>query len=319
MKKHKAEVITLFEGVYHIGLAGLINSLVKFNYKGNIWIGYRGDLPPWINQFEHNKIEDYLKVYITDEVQANFIFLNTDIHFTNYKPYFLSIIKDLCAKDIQGLFYFDPDIIINQKWDFFENWISYGVAICEDPSMSFSISHPIRKRREEFISNYGYEINNSPSAYFNAGFIGVHFSDFALIMIWIELFELFTKEKLIDIQPSWNIGRYMATDIFSRVEDQDILNMAVQLYDGKLSVLGPDGMGFSYGFISMFHFTGQPKPWTRKNVYELTFRGKKPSYGQKMFMNYLRYPIRIYPEWKITLKKIDLFMANVLSRLISLN
>lgn len=316
MKFIKSEVCTLFEGSYHVGVAALINSLCAFNYKGNIWIGYRGKLPPWIEQFNSKELIDYLVVDIYPEVKANFVYLETDIHFTNYKPQFIEIVKKLCSNQIKYIFYFDPDIIINQNWAFFENWASYGLAICQDPNLSFSENHPIRKRREDLVLALGYNLNHKLSAYYNAGFIGVPMSKYDFSTLWTELFEVMVKNRIVDLQPGWNNKNKIGVDYFSGTEDQDIFNVALSIYEGGLSDLGPDGMGFHHGFSAMAHFTGRPKPWNRRHLYELILNGIRPSRWQLVFMRYLSKPIKIYPHWRISLKTIDLLFARALSRII---
>ena len=52
-------VCTLFEGDYHLGLAALINSLVRNGYRGRIAVGYHGALPPWLNQLQAAGDEQY--------------------------------------------------------------------------------------------------------------------------------------------------------------------------------------------------------------------------------------------------------------------
>ncbi len=45
-------VCTLYEGDYHKGVAVLINTIVNGGFTGLFWVGYRGDLPPWVTQLQ---------------------------------------------------------------------------------------------------------------------------------------------------------------------------------------------------------------------------------------------------------------------------
>src|SRR5579871_4710906 len=100
-------ICSLFEGDYHFGLAALINSLVRNGFSGMFWIGYRGDLPPWISQLAQR--DDGL--FQVENALLGFERVTGTRHFGQYKPEFLSSVIDrgIARKHI---WYMDPDITI---------------------------------------------------------------------------------------------------------------------------------------------------------------------------------------------------------------
>src|SRR5579859_5403949 len=79
-------VCTLFEGHYHLGLAALINSMIKGGFSGLVWAGYRGELPPWTAQLPSIGPQLY---QLPNGARLQFEKLSAGIHFTNYKPDFM--------------------------------------------------------------------------------------------------------------------------------------------------------------------------------------------------------------------------------------
>ncbi|HEX2100860.1 MAG TPA: hypothetical protein VHF69_09360, partial [Candidatus Synoicihabitans sp.] len=67
-----ATITTLFEGHYHLGAAGLINSLHKGGFTGSVVCGLRGPLPPWSQHLEK-----------VAPIQVQFVPLKAAVHLTN--------------------------------------------------------------------------------------------------------------------------------------------------------------------------------------------------------------------------------------------
>src|SRR5450631_3672108 len=85
-------ICTLFENNYHYGVAALTNSLYISGYRGAIYAGYRGTLPPWCLNAKENKLlnwPDSKTLEVADGIQIHFLPLNTPYHLANYKPDFM--------------------------------------------------------------------------------------------------------------------------------------------------------------------------------------------------------------------------------------
>ena len=120
-------ICTLYEGHYHFGLAALVNSLEVNGFKGSIYIGYRGALPPWAVIAEPDPSLQWSEgksLKLTSHLSLHFLPLSTKWHLTNYKPTFMLDLFKGPAAGAKGIFYFDPDITVLRSWDNFEDWIS---------------------------------------------------------------------------------------------------------------------------------------------------------------------------------------------------
>ncbi len=169
---HPSGICTLFEGDYHLGLAAFLNSLVHAGYSGTVWAGYRGALPPWLDQLKTIGAEG-VEFLVTDSVRLVFLPLTTEIHLTNYKPQF---ILDLLAGPASGceyLWYFDPDICLRVPWPFFANWQRYGVALCQEiVNNSIPSNSPLRHQWIEIASSIGLSEPQEMNHYYNGGMVG---------------------------------------------------------------------------------------------------------------------------------------------------
>jgi hypothetical protein len=287
-------ICTLYEKDYHWGVAGLINSLFIHGYQGKIYIGCKksDSIPFWIEKFPKEN-DTYI---IENKIVVKFLFLSTNLHFTNYKPHFLLDVMNT-EKDIKYFYYFDPDIVIVQPWRLFEAWIQHGIAVCQDVNFRLPSTHVSRHLWVGFSSQHGYTVKNKLDYYVNGGFVGITRENTSFIEQWKSLIDLSIKEGLTDINNSWNKTNDYSK-VFGKTEDQDILNLTLMLTDQPISVAGPDAMGFYGGRIFMYHTIGGPKPWqlTLKHL----FTKRQTKLTVRIFYNYIYSPINIsrLKTWK---------------------
>src|SRR5688572_18740133 len=180
-------ICTLFEGHYHLGLIALTNSLYHQGYRGNIYAGYRGKLPNWATQATESKQINWpgsRSFEVATGLQLHFLPLTTGYDLTNFKPDFMIQLLEGPAAGAEGVFYFDPDIVVSAPWSFYEEWISCGVALCEDVNSPLPAHHPRRKAWREYFASNGIQLKFKDCIYANGGFIGVQKKDFPFLPLW---------------------------------------------------------------------------------------------------------------------------------------
>jgi len=302
-------ICTLFEGDYHLGLAVLSNSLYRSGYRGTIWAGYRGSLPPWA--YSTTAIRANAEHVVSDGCTIRFIHLSTEQHFANYKAEFMLEVWRRSETGTQELYYFDPDIVIMCRWAFFHEWTRFGVALCEDINSPMPTSHPIRGAWREFCESRGVTLEPRTSAYVNSGFVGLRRDQYDFLLIWQKIQEMVNDElKGGHLWSDWE-GKDR-TDPFFR-PDQDALNMTVEASREELSLVGKEAMGFIPGGQIMTHAIGEGKPW-RKSFLVQSFRGRAPTGTDRAFLRFADGPIQIYPRSVLCAKRIALKAAAALGR-----
>ena len=281
-----AVVCTLFEGNYHHGVAALVNSLYHHGFRGTVYAGYKGSLPPWVEKTkqalfaENLKAEEFL---VTEGLSIIFVKLDTDYHLTNYKPAFMLQVVGSLNYDIDSIFYFDPDIVVKCNWSFFEKWVKYGVAVVNEIIWNdMPVNHPKRKMWEEVAINAGMKVENRLISYVNAGFLGLSESNFSFLGTWKKLIEHCIDSLGMDESKFTQTGRI--SELFEGA-DQDLFNLSLMCTELPISNVGPDAMDFIYGGWLMSHSTGQTKPWL-KNYVTSFLNGYPPTLQDKEFWKY---------------------------------
>lgn len=304
-------ICTLFEGDYHYGVAALANSLYAQGYRGTIYAGYRGALPPWVTGPRTPR--GFAEFSPVEGLTLKFIPLTTDVHLTNFKPDFmLSLWREYCPQ-AESFFYFDPDITILCAWSFYEEWVKGGVAVCADINPSMPVHHPIRHAWKRFYQPLGINLHRDLDLYFNGGFFGLRREQMEFLYCWQRLQELMSPE----IGGLKNVNIRDRTYLFHKT-DQDALNVAAMVSESPISPMGQDGMDFQNGGggYVMSHALGGQKPWKKQFIKSVFRRGAAPSRADRTYFRHVTSPIQLYSPLALAIKRFRLLTACYLGRFI---
>ncbi len=305
-------ICTLFENHYHVGLAALVNSLYINGFRGAVWAGYRGPLPPWAKPICDNG--KYAEFAAAPGCVLRFLKLSTEAHLTNYKPDFLLQLWDDHCAEADSLFYFDPDIVVKCRWSFFQDWADCGVCLCEDVNSPFLNSHPVREAWRRYYAPHGFSFPFHTDVYVNAGFIGLRERDRRFLHAWRMAQQLMAPA----IGGLQNVFLKDRTFLFHRT-DQDALNVTVMTGTAEVSLIGREGMAFVPGGFTMAHAIGSPKPWEKSAIAEVLLRGRSPSAADRGFVQHMEQPIRLYSRLKTLWKRMDVKLAAGIGRVVGTN
>ena len=239
-----------------------------------MWCGIRGQRPNW-----YRANGDCMQV--GSDVSVRIIELDTEMHFTNYKPYFLNQVAER-APNAAAIIYSDPDIVLKCNWKFVEDWCSFGIAAVADENWNLPASSPIRKRWLQLCAELGLDAGCGSilNVYCNAGFVGVPREHLDFVELWRDVQEAFVAKGLDESQ-------FMSGDSYGSIRhlDQDAFNIALMLNVDHISLLGPEGMDFASGGQVLSHATGRPKPWELSAI-RSALGGRPPSKSHREFLRY---------------------------------
>ena len=314
----KAAVCTLFEGNYHRGAAVLVNSLVHSGFKGTIFAGFRGDLPPWAEgqarSIGHDTGASELRV--TENVRIRFLPLETESHLTNYKPEFMLSLWREEAKDCDVLLYLDPDIVVNESWSYFEDWLQCGVALCEDVNSPLPATHPRRQGWRRFYGPRGIELRGGQFVYVNGGVVGTKREDLEFLHLWLRLMNLMAEEigglSAAKVEGGHSFAARGFANCFDS-SDQDSLNATLEAYDDAVSILGQEAMGLKPGHALLPHAIGSRKPWKCSYLAE-AIRGRPPRPVDKVYWENARYPLPVERSGRVRAKRLSIRLAAAIGR-----
>ncbi len=283
----KVALCTLFEGHYHMGAGALGNSLSASGFKGTLWAGYRGAIPPWASNVREVG-PGIGRFSVSKGFDIVFVRLETTLHFAYFKAEFLSRILSEFEKDCDAVIYIDPDIVVKCPWHLLARWPSGGVALVQDVHSAMPPRHPMRLAWLELLRGRGISAECARDRYYSSGFVGVDRAHHAFLDVWRSMITIVLSE----VGENGGVKHGDASTLFHST-DQDALNMALMVLDAPVNAAGSDAMDFSTGGYLLSHAIGTPKPWEGRFVRE-ALRGFPPTLSSKAFFKNADGPIRIF-------------------------
>jgi hypothetical protein len=310
----KSVIFTLFEKDYSMGAGALINSLVRVGFVGQIIAGYRGEPPSWTRTLS---CDETGSLHLPGGCRVNLVQVGGSDFLAHRKPAF--ILSQLDAISPDKIFYFDPDIILKAKWSFFEDWVQFGVAACQDAD-DVGANHPFRQGWARFAADHGNRVLRMPNQMLNSGFFGLRVSDIRFLEMWRHLIEQFRKTSGIDLAsfdfiPGMVLSDYRPgydkilagvafpfRELWFIRNNQDLMNLSLMCTDVEMSTIGRDGMDFGESGHIMSHPAGTPmKPW-RKHVFH------SMTNADRLFWRHCFAPMKIFASgggvWKAQLMRL---------------
>jgi hypothetical protein len=305
-----AVIVTLFEGHYAVGGGALINSLYANGFRGRFYVGYRGKLQGWASGAVKN--DGYLSLHPAEGLEVRFLEVPPGWHMNYLKPDFMMRVWDQFEPDAESIFYFDPDIVIKCRWTFFEEWVGYGVALCQEVVWAqLPSDHPFRIAMGRWAEAHGFPpVSRLVDAALNGGFIGVRREQRDALELWHRLISAVSETQSLEkFCVPWD-----RTQPFC-IADQDSLNLLAGIYPGQLSRVGPDGMDFVPGGFIMSHAAGLYKPW-KKPFVRNALVGVPPTLADKGWAANLAQPIEVYDKAKRARLRREIRLASAIGRFV---
>lgn len=292
-------LLTLYEGHYHYGVAALVNSAIANGFRGTVCLIHRGPLPPW---------EPALATAELHGCRIVFRSIDTPRHLGYEKPFAMLQAFDIFP-DCEVVAYADPDILFLGPWSFMDDWMSHGVAYCLDSNYPYLPNeHPWRGKWRQLVHAALHRDAQSMDTYPNSGFIGIRRSD-------REFLEDFCAITVEYEKLGGNTSSFQMTDRHEAVVgDQDLMAATLMAWRGQRSVLGPDGMGFTGHFFVLSHHIRNPKPWIQCFSANAA-KGAPPSQAADFYLDYANSPIPATGMWTLRMKRLDILLAKLISRI----
>jgi len=299
-------IICLVEDSYWAGVTAIINSAIRNNFMGYIYIGYRGKIPKWIDKFE--QIDDKQNYLINHNIQLKLVEIDSQRHLGFEKPFFIEKIINRAPLDF--IFYFDIDCVSVCDFDFYLTWCKQHIGLCMDECYSsIHMNHPWKIYWKNKLNEYRLPLLELNHPYINSGFIGLSKINFDIITIWKSITIALENE-------GFDTKKLNKSPLLPIQGDQEILNMALMTKEThQVSIIGKEGMGFTEPCYLMVHCTKPEKPWEKLFLVDFIKKGYPIAAREKKYLDFLTKPYNNLGKTKTLFKKIDIFITQIASRI----
>jgi hypothetical protein len=249
----------------------------------------------------HENSEGYRNLPVADGVELVFIKVDTSAPLARYQPSFMStVLANLDAK-AEGVFYFDPAVLVLAQWNFFEKWLNFGLAVCEGSTSRIHANHPLVRHWRDSVAVFDTMSWNPPSVYLSNSLVGVRREWDSFLHLWHKLLNTRQVNPAIEETPE---------NIYN--PNADALTIATGFSLVPLSWVGNDGLGHARGeWLTIY---ASSKPWTRRVLFELLTHGRRLDTADHMYWSLAAGPIPVEKAARIKRQQWALRLAAALGR-----
>ena len=306
----KTTLCTLFEGHYHFGVAGLVNSLVAAGYEGTVWVGHRGPLPSWIVDrpgFEKSTG----RLPVTPTLDLRTVELNPAVSLNYYKPTFMREILETLEPEAGAVSYLDPDVVVKCNWSTMQSWLSVdGIALVEDADWDMPADHPKRERWQHFFAAHGEIPKRRLDRYYNAGFVCAGRNRIPFLRTWERINAMVAFESGSGMRDR----KSGTADSLFHSTDEDALNFTLTLCTTPMNTAGPEAMDFVPGGNRLSHAVGAKKPWQGQH-FRRALRGDPPSAASHWYYRFADGPLTPFSQAMLVRRRCSMALAAALGKL----
>ena len=290
-------------------------------FRGEIYVGYRGELPDWSAAAKSDVSVNWpgsRTLQVEDGLLLHLLPLVTHYHFSNYKPDFMLRLWEGIAHNAESMFYFDPDIVVTSPWSVFEEWVECGVAMCEDVNSPVAKYHPTRIAWRQYFDKNGLTLLFKENVYANGGFVGVNKMNRGFLHCWQSLQEMMGP-SIGGLERSFFLTASVSSPFAPfGLLDQDAMNASIEAWDGIVSFVNKTGMSFIPGGSLMSHAIGKQKPWLMKPLVQV-LGAQPPRKADRDYWYHANGAILSQPKWLVRVRCLAIQISALIGRFYSRN